>query len=127
MLGRKTHVSDAGWLRQLYSYGLLQGSFRPDAEFATRRVRLRRHERLVEYAAAHIEQLQKALMAMNLQPHHFLSDITGATSMRIIRAIVAGERDPDVLRATAISAAIRQPRRSGPPYWAMSVMNTSLP
>ena len=95
--GRKTDVSDAAWLRQLHSYGLLRGSFRPDAEIATLRAYLRQRERLVEYAAAHIQHMQKALMEMNLQLHHVGSDITGATGMRIIRAIVAGERNPDVL------------------------------
>ena len=53
--GRKTDVSDAAWLRQLHSYGLLRGSFRPDAEIATLRAYLRQRERLVEYAAAHIQ------------------------------------------------------------------------
>lgn len=95
--GRKTDVSDAGWLRQLHSYGLLRGSFRPDAEIATLRAYMRQRERLTEYAAAHIQHMQKALMEMNLQLHHVVSDITGATGMKIIRAIVAGERDPDVL------------------------------
>ena len=96
---RKTDVSDAGWLRQLHSYGLLRGSFRPEAEIATLRAYLRQRERLVEYAAAHIQHMQKALMEMNLQLHHVVSDITGATGMRIIRAIVAGERDPEALAA----------------------------
>lgn len=95
--GRKTDVSDAGWLRQLHSYGLLRGSFRPAAEIATLRAYMRQRERLVEYAAAHIQHMQKALMAMNVQLHHVVSDITGATGMRIIRAIVSGARDPDVL------------------------------
>jgi transposase len=95
--GRKTDVSDAAWLRQLHSYGLLRGSFRPDAEIATLRAYLRQRERLVEYAAAHIQHMQKALMEMNLQLHHVVSDITGATGMRIVRAIVAGERNPDAL------------------------------
>lgn len=97
--GRKTDVSDAGWLRQLHSYGLLRGSFRPEAEIATLRAYLRQRERLVEHAAAHIQHMQKALMEMNLQLHHVVSDISGATGMRIIRAIVAGERDPAVLAA----------------------------
>ena len=95
--GRKTDVSDAGWLRQLHSYGLLRGSFRPEAEIATLRAYMWQGERLIEYAAAHIQHMQKALMEMNLQLHHVVSDITGATGMRIIRAIVAGERDPDML------------------------------
>ena len=95
--GRKTDVSDEGWLRQLHSYGLLRGSFRPDAEIAALRAYMRQRERLTEYAAAHIQHMQKALMEMNLQLHHVVSDITGATSMKIIRAIVAGERALDVI------------------------------
>nr|WP_278434444.1 IS110 family transposase [Brucella anthropi] len=95
--GRKTDVSDAAWLRQLHFYGLLRGSYRPKAQIATLRSYLRQRERLVEYAAAHIQHMQKALMEMNLQLHHVVSDITGATGMRIIRAIVSGERDADVL------------------------------
>jgi len=95
--GRKTDVSDASWLRQLHSYGLLRRSFRPTAQIATLRAYLRQRERLVEYAAAHIQHMQKALMEMNLQLHHVVSDITGVTGMRIIRALVAGERDLDVL------------------------------
>ncbi|SFQ79158.1 transposase [Donghicola eburneus] len=84
-------------LRQLHSYGLLRGSFRPEAEIATLRAYMRQRERLTEYAAAHNQHMQKALMEMNLQLRHVVSDITGATGMRIIRAIVAGERDPEVL------------------------------
>lgn len=95
--GRKTDVSDAAWLCQLHSFGLLRGSFRPDGEIATLRSYLRQRERLIEYSAAHIQHMQKALMEMNLQLHHVVSDITGVTGMRIIRAIVDGERNPQVL------------------------------
>ncbi|GCD52933.1 IS110 family RNA-guided transposase [Acetobacter pasteurianus] len=97
--GRKTDVSDAGWLQQLHSYGLLRGSFRPQADIAALRAYLRQRERLVEYAAGHIQHMQKALMEMNLQLHHVVSDITGVTGMQIIRAIVGGERDPETLAA----------------------------
>uniref|UniRef100_UPI002E1B8B76 IS110 family transposase n=1 Tax=Kozakia baliensis TaxID=153496 RepID=UPI002E1B8B76 len=95
--GRKTDVSDAAWLQQLHSYGLLRGSFRPQADIAALRAYLRQRERLVEYAAGHIQHMQKALMEMNVQLHHVVSDITGVTGMQIIRAIVTGERDPAVL------------------------------
>ena len=97
--GRKTDVSDAQWLQRLHEYGLLRPSFRPQAEMAGLRAYLRRRERLLDYAAAHIQHMQKALTQMNLQLHHVVSDITGATGMRIIRAIVAGERDPAILAA----------------------------
>lgn len=95
--GRKTDVSDAAWLQRLHSFGLLRGSFRPEAGVATLRAYLRQRERLIEYGAAHIQHMQKALMEMNVQLHHVVSDITGVTGMRIIRAIVAGERDPGIL------------------------------
>src|SRR5229473_2910228 len=95
--GRKTDVSDVQWLRRLHTYGLLRGSFQPKGEIAVLRAYLRQRERLLDYAASHIQHMQKALTQMNLQIHHVISDITGATGMRIIRAIVAGERDPNVL------------------------------
>ncbi len=95
--GRKTDVSDAQWLQRLHEYGLLRPSFRPQAEMAGLRAYLRQRERLLDYAAAHIQHMQKALTQMNLQLHHVVSDITGVTGMRIIRAIVAGERDPAIL------------------------------
>ena len=63
--GRKTDVGDASWLQQLHAYGLLRGSFRPDREIAKLRPYLRQRERLVEYAAADIQHMQKALMEMN--------------------------------------------------------------
>jgi transposase len=95
--GRKTDVSDAQWLQRLHEYGLLRASFRPQAELAALRAYLRQRDRLLDYAAAHIQHMQKALMQMNLQLHHIVSDITGVTGMAIIRAIVGGERDPNVL------------------------------
>ena len=97
--GRKTDVSDAEWLRRLHEYGLLRGSFRPEAKIAALRDYLRQRERLLDYAASHIQHMQKALTQMNLQLHHVVADITGATGLRIIRAIVAGERDPATLAA----------------------------
>jgi transposase len=95
--GRKTDVSDAQWLQRLHSHGLLRASFRPKGEIAELRAYLRQRERLLDYAASHIQHMQKALTEMNLQLHHVVSDITGATGMRIIRAIIAGERDPGAL------------------------------
>lgn len=95
--GRKTDVNDAAWLQRLHSYGLLRGSFRPEAGVATLRAFLRQRERLIEYCASHIQHMQKALMEMNVQLHHVVSDITGVTGMRIIRAIVAGEHVPSAL------------------------------
>ncbi len=95
--GRKSDVLDCQWLQQLHSYGLLHGAFRPDEEVCALRAYLRQRATLISYAASHIQHLQKALVQMNVQLHNVVSDITGVTGMRIIRAIVAGERNPEVL------------------------------
>lgn len=95
--GRKTDVNDAQWIRQLHEYGLLRGSFRPHEKIVALRAYLRHRERLIEYTASHVQHMQKSLMQMNLQLHHVVSDITGVTGMKIIRAILNGERNPAVL------------------------------
>ena len=95
--GRKTDVNDAQWIQQLHQYGLLRGSFRPAPAVVALRAYLRQRARLLQYAAAHTQPMQKALTQMNVQLHHVVSDITGATGMRIVRAIVAGDRDPVAL------------------------------
>lgn len=92
--GRKTDVNDAQWLQRLHACGLLRASFRPGRDIAALRTYLRLRERHLDYAAAHIQHMQKALTLMNMQLQNVVSDITGATGMKIIRAIVAGERDP---------------------------------
>jgi transposase len=95
--GRKSDVMDCQWLQKLHTLGLLNGSFRPDAEMRTLRTYLRHRQQLIEHRAPHILHMQKAMQQMNIQLHHVLSDITGVTGMAILRAIVAGERNPKVL------------------------------
>jgi transposase len=95
--GRKTDVSDAQWLQRLHSFGLLRASFRPKGQIAELRSYLRQRERLLEYGASHIQHMQKALTEMNVQLHHVVTDITGVTGLRIIRAILGGERNPAML------------------------------
>jgi transposase len=97
--GRKSDVNDAQWLQRLHACGLLRASFRPGRAIAELRAYLRAREKHTDYAAAHIQHMQKALTFMNLQLHHVIASITGVTGMNIIRAIVAGERDPDKLAA----------------------------
>lgn len=97
--GRKSDVNDAQWLQRLHACGLLRASFRPGRDIAELRAYLRARERHTDYAAAHIQHMQKALTFMNIQLHHVIATITGVTGMRIIRAIVEGERDPDKLAA----------------------------
>jgi transposase len=95
--GRKTDVNDAQWLQQLHQYGLLRGSFRPHERLLRLRTILRHRERLIDSAATHIQLMQKALMQMNVQLQHAVTDIVGVTGMRIIRAIIEGVHDPATL------------------------------
>ena len=92
--GRKSDVQDCQWIQQLHTCGLLSASFRPAAEMVALRAYLRHRATLVDYRAAHIQHMHKALQQMNVQLTQVLSDISGVTGLQIIRAIVAGERDP---------------------------------
>ena len=97
--GRKTDVLDCQWLQQLHTYGLLQPSFRPSENIRALRVLTRQRETLVRYQASHIRHMQKTLQQMNIKLTEAVSDITGVTGLRIIRAIVGGETDPQQLAA----------------------------
>jgi transposase len=92
--GRKSDVLDCQWIQKLHSLGLLRGSFRPDAEMCALRAYLRHRAELIQHRAPHILHMQKALQQMNIQLPLVLSDITGETGQKILRAIAAGERDP---------------------------------
>ena len=95
--GRKTDVRDCQWLQELPTYGLLRGAFRPEDEVCVLRSYLRQRSMLVAMASRAVQHMQKALEQMNLKLTEVVSDITGKTGMTIIRAILAGERDPQLL------------------------------
>src|SRR5499425_2195739 len=102
--GRKSDVQESQWLMKLHTYGLLRNSFRPSQEIRTMRTYWRQRNDLVRAAARHIQRMQKALTQMNIQLANVLSDVSGMTGQAIIKAILAGERDPHKL------AAFRDPR-----------------
>jgi transposase len=97
--GCKSDVLDCQWLRQLHSYDLLAGSFRPDDQVCVLRSYICQRDTLIKSASTHIQRMQKALTQMNVQLHRVISDISGTTGLAIIRAIVAGERDLHKLAA----------------------------
>lgn len=97
--GRKSDIMDAQWIQTLHNYGLLESSFRPQAELVALRTMLRHRGQLLEHRSPHIQHMQKALLQMNVQLSQALSDVMGDTGQAIIRAIVAGERDPHKLAA----------------------------
>lgn len=90
----KTDKLDCQWIQRLHAHGLLPASFRPAAEVAVLRSYLRQRAELVRASARHIQHMQKALELMNVKLTEVVSDITSLTGLKIIRAILAGERDP---------------------------------
>ena len=97
--GRKTDMQDCQWLQLLHSRGLLRGSFRPAEAITRLRALHRQLGNLVAERTRFVQWIQQALDQMNVQVHRAVSDLTGETGMRIVRAIVAGERDPRKLVA----------------------------
>jgi transposase len=97
--GRKSDVLDCQWLQQLMSYGLLRGAFRPADGVCALRALSRQREMLLRSQARHVQHMQKALTQMNIQLANVISDVVGETGQKILRAIVAGERDGEVLAA----------------------------
>ena len=96
---RKTDIADCQWLQKLHTYGMLQASFQPEDQTCSLRCLLRQRDNLIKRAAVYIQQMQKALLQMNIQLSNVVSDITGVDGLRIIDAIVNGERDPEKLVA----------------------------
>ena len=95
--GRKTDMIDCQWLQLLHACGLLRGSFRPGDDICRLRALIRERNTMVDQRSDWVRRIQKSLDQMNVCVHHAVSDITGVTGMAIIRAIVNGERDPQVL------------------------------
>jgi len=95
--GRKTDIKDCQWLQQLHSYGLLNGSFRPTQDICSVRSLMRHRENLSQSCGQEVQHMQKALQQMNIHLHHAVSDLIGETGLRILDAILAGERDAQKL------------------------------
>src|ERR1700730_10723262 len=118
--GRKSDVQESQWLMKLHTYGLLRNSFRPSQEIRTMRTYWRQRNDLVRAAGRHIQRIQKAMTQMNIQLANVLSDVSGVTGQAIIKAILAGERDPQKLAAFRdwrVKASTEEIARSLEGHW----------
>ena len=108
--GRKTDIADCQWIATLHAHGMLRSGFVPEADIR----RLRDYQRLrddhIEMAAAHVQHMQKALERMNVKVHDVLSQITGVSGQRVVRAILGGERDPERLADLCDVQVLRRKR-----------------
>ena len=99
--GRKSDVQECQWLLKLHAFGLLNNSFQPTHEIRIARTLWRHRGNLVAEAGSAIQRMQKALTEMNIQLGNVLTDLSGVSGMKIIGAILEGERDPWALAALA--------------------------
>jgi transposase len=99
--GRKSDVQESQWLLKLHTDGLLRHSFHPPAEIRVVRTYWRQRGDHVQAVSTCTQRMQKVLTQMNIQLANVISDLSGWTGQRIVRAMLAGERDPDQLAATS--------------------------
>lgn len=102
--GRKSDVSDARWLQELHSFGLLRNCYQPDNLTRSLRNYVRQRKMIIKQMSTESQRMQKALEQMNIKLNNVIRDITGKTGRSIINAVLNGERDPEVL------ASYRDPR-----------------
>ena len=99
--GRKTDVSDACWLAQLLECGLLRGSFVPPVEIVRLRDLTRYRKKLVQERTREVQRIQKLLEDAGIKLHSVATDVVGKSGREMLEALIAGERDPEVLAEMA--------------------------
>jgi transposase len=92
--GRKTDMADCQWLATLHAHGLLRPGFVPPEHVRRLQDYVRLRDDHVAMAASHVQHMQKALERMNVKFHDVISDLTGVSGMKVMRAILDGQRDP---------------------------------
>lgn len=105
--GRKTDVKDSQWIQKLFSVGLLRESYIPEGKLRELRMMVREREDVIEMGSAYVNKMQKALELMNIKLKNVLSQIHGRSGLRMIEAILAGERDPEKLLSLCYSNVIK--------------------
>jgi transposase len=95
--GRKTDMADCQWLATLHAHGLLRSGFVPPEHIRRLRDYLRLRQDHIGLAASHVQHMQKALERMNVKLHDVIASLVGVSGLKVVRAIVAGQRDPQSL------------------------------
>ena len=95
--GRKSDVSDARWLQELHTFGLLRGSFQPDNLTRSLRNYVRQRKNIIRQMTRETQRMQKALEQMNIKLNNVIRDLNGKTGTKIITKILEGERSPKIL------------------------------
>lgn len=108
--GRKTDIKDCQWIQELHSYGLLNRCFVLEEQMQQLRSYTRLREDHISSASMHVQHMQKALIEMNIRLKEVLSQIHGVSGMKIIKAILRGERDKEKLVALCHQSILKNKR-----------------
>lgn len=108
--GRKSDVADCQWLQQLHAYGLLRPCFIPDDTIRQLRSYTRLRSDHLSMASSHIQHMQKAFDLMNMKLHNVISELHGVSGMRIVNALLDGERNPETLAALCETSILKHKR-----------------
>ena len=95
--GRKTDPKDCRWIQKVFSAGLVRQSYVPAGKLKELRMMVREREDIISMGSSYVNKMQKCLELMNIKLTNVLSQVHGASGIRIIEAIIAGERDPQQL------------------------------
>jgi len=95
--GHKTDVQDCRWIQKLFSAGLLKESFIPEGLLLEMRYLVRERLDIIEMGSTYVNKMQRCLELMNIKLTEVISQVQGKSGMSMMKAIVAGERDPQML------------------------------
>jgi transposase len=95
--GRKSDKNDATWIADLLAVGLIRSSFVPPPAIHELRDLTRTRKQLVRERGRHAQRLQKTLEDANLKLTEVIRDLLGTSGRAILRALIAGETDPERL------------------------------
>jgi transposase len=109
--GRKSDVADCQWLQQLHSYGLLRRCFIPEDIIRQMRTYTRLRDDHISMASQHIQHMQKAFDSMNIKLHNVISQIHGVSGLRIVRAIIDGNHNPERLTDLCDKSILKNKRQ----------------
>lgn len=95
--GRKTDVKDCQWIQKMFSAGLLRESYIPDGKLRELRMMVRERQDIIEMGSSYVNKMQRALELMNIKLKGVIDQIHGASGIKMIEAIINGEREPEKL------------------------------
>jgi transposase len=91
--GQKTDPKDSRWIQRVFAAGLLKESYVPSGLIKAIRLLTRERQDVIEMGSAYVNKMQKHLEQMNIKLKNVIAQIHGVSGIKMIEAIISGERD----------------------------------